>query len=109
LAYDPVLLERLRAITRSAYPTLEEKSMFGGFGYLINGNLAYGVSAQLIVRVGPENYQEALDQPHVRVMDLTGRPMRGWVFVDPPGIETDEQLQGWMQRGVNFAATLPSK
>lgn len=109
MAYDPQLVERLRRLTTESFPHLVEKNMFGGFGFFINGNYAYGARNELIVRVGPEDYESSLGQPNVRVMDITGRPMRGWVIVDSPGIETDEQLRYWMQVGVDFAAQLPAK
>ena len=109
MPYDPKLVERLRNLTRENFPQMVEKSMFGGFGFFVNGKYAYGASNHLVVRVGPEQYESALAKPHVRVMDITGRPMRGWVFVDMPGIETDKQLRGWMQAGVDFAAQLPAK
>lgn len=109
MPYDAELMERMRRITADSFSWLEEKSMFGGYGFFVNGNYAYGASLQLVVRVGPENYEDALAQPHVRVMDITGRPMRGWVFVDMPGVGTDDQLREWMQKGVDFASTLPPK
>lgn len=106
---DPVLLERLRRISREIFPHLIEKSMFGGVGFFVNGNYAFGASDRLVVRVGPERFDDALAQPHASVMDMTGRPMKGWVFVDAPGIATDEQLRSWMLKGVDFASTLPPK
>lgn len=109
MAYNSELVERIRKITEETYPLLMEKSMFGGFGYFINGNYAYGANEQLVVRVGPDRFSEAVSRPHARVMDITGRPMKGWVFVDLPGVQTDEQLRDWMQTGVDFASTLPSK
>jgi len=72
--------------------------------------MACGVNKDdLIVRVGPEVYEAALDEPHTKEFDMTGRPMRGWVVVRPPGYETDEALKGWVQRGVDFALSLPPK
>lgn len=109
MAYDPELLARLRRISARAFPALEEKSMFGGYGFFVAGNYAFGAGPQLVVRVGPEQYADALSQPHAREMDITGRPMRGWVFVDSPGVEQDEALQRWMEKGVAFASTLPAK
>lgn len=106
MAYDEGLMERLREHT----PThLEEKRMFGGFGFFVNGNYAYGASKELVVRVGKENYEAALSQPHIRQMDLTGRPMRGWVFVGHDAIESDDDLTCWIQQGIDFASTLPPK
>jgi hypothetical protein len=109
MVYDPQLVDRLRQINTQHFPHLVEKNMFGGFGYFINGNYAYGASKDFIVRVGLDRYESSLSQPHVRVMDITGRPMRGWVIVDSQGIETDEQLRTWMQNGVDFASQLPTK
>jgi TfoX/Sxy family transcriptional regulator of competence genes len=109
MAYDPLLVERLRKITRESFPDLVEKNMFGGFGYFVNGNYAYGASKEFIVRVGADQYESSLAQPHVRVMDITGRPMRGWVIVGSQAVDTDEQLRTWIQAGVDFAAQLPAK
>jgi hypothetical protein len=62
-----------------------------------------------MARVGPEFYQEALSRPHAREMDFTGKPMKGYVFVDPPGFESDSDLSGWVQRCHGFVQTLPEK
>ena len=63
----------------------------------------------LIVRLGPDEGVEALLEPHVKEFDITGRAMKGWVLVEPEGIEGDEQLGGWIQRAVKFVKTLPAK
>ena len=69
--------------------------MFGGVGFLLNGNLFVGVwNASLIVRLGPEEGEEAINEPHVSHFNITGRAMKGWVLVEPEGIEDDEQLKG---------------
>ena len=91
-------------------PGLVEKKMFGGVGFLLDGNMACGVIQDaLIVRVGADAYQSALDQPHVRPFDMTGRPMSGWVMVDPPGIADEEVLEAWIRQGCDFARSLPPK
>jgi TfoX/Sxy family transcriptional regulator of competence genes len=109
MAYDENLGERMRALL-STPARLEEKKMFGGIGFLVNGNMACGVHKNLlIVRVGPENYQAALDRPHASLFDMTGRPMTGWVTVSAPGFATDESLSEWLQQGLNFALSLPPK
>ena len=109
MAYDDGLAHRMRdALT--VIPDIDEKKMFGGIGFLLNGNMACGVNKDdLIVRVGPEAYEAALAEPHTKVFDMTGRPMKGWVVVRPAGYESDEGLKGWVQRGVDFALTLPAK
>ena len=63
----------------------------------------------LIVRLGPDEGEEALLEPHVREFDITGRPMKGWVLVEPEGVEDDDQLKGWIERAVKFVRTLPAK
>ena len=109
MAYDDILAARTRALL-SGLEGFDEKKMFGGVGYLLNGNMACGVHKEyLIVRVGPERYEEALADPHANVFDLTGRPMKGWISVVPEGVETDPDLSIWVQRGVEFAQTLPPK
>ena len=109
MAYDEGLAQRVYEIM-SEQPGLVEKKMFGGVGYLLHGNMACGVNqVHLVVRVGPENYEAALAQPHTHVFDITGRPMTGWVMVDPEGIESDDALATWVQRGVEFALSLPPK
>jgi hypothetical protein len=60
-------------------------------------------------RLGPDEGEAALREPHVRVFDITGRPMRNWVVVEPEGVEDDEQLVGWIERAVKFVRTLPKK
>ena len=109
MAYDEGLAGRIRQAL-SGSPEIVEKKMFGGIGYLLNGNMACGVNGDaLIVRVGPEAYKSALAEPYTAVFDLTGRPMTGWVVVKADGIASDEALQGWVERGLAFARTLPAK
>ena len=84
--------------------------MFGGIGFLLNGNVLVGVwKDSLIVRLGPEEGEEALKELHVNKFDITGRPMKGWVLVAPQGVEDDDQLRGWVRRGVKFVGKLPAK
>ena len=109
MAYDEGLAQRVREVLGDL-PGLVEKKMFGGVGFMVRGNMACGVNKNdLIVRVGPEGYEEALSQPHAREFDLTGRAMTGWVAVAPEGYEDDEALKGWVQQGVDFALSLPAK
>ena len=109
MAYDEGLAQRMRQ-ARAVIPDIDEKKMFGGIGFLLNGNMACGVNKDdLIVRVGPEAYESALAESHTKEFDMTGRPMKGWVVVRPGGYETDEALKSWVQRGVDFALTLPPK
>ena len=109
MAYDEGLAQRIRE-TLEGIEELVEKKMFGGIGFMLRGNMACGVNKKdLIVRVGPENYGDALTKPHARPFDFTGRPMKGWIMVAPKGYEADEDLESWIQKGVTFALSLPPK
>ena len=109
MAYDEGLAQRVREVME-AHPMTDEKKMFGGVGFMIDGNIACGVlNDELIVRVGPLDYQAALDQRHTREFDITGRAMKGWIMVQADGYESDEALEIWVEKGVAFALTLPPK
>ncbi len=83
-----------------------EKTLFGGIGFLLDGNLLVGVWKDcLIARLGPDAHDEALLEPHVRQFDITGRPMRNWVAVEPEGVEDDGQLKDWIRRAEAFVET----
>jgi TfoX/Sxy family transcriptional regulator of competence genes len=84
--------------------------MFGGLGILLNGNMLVGVwKNSMIVRLGPDEGEAALLEPHVGEFDITGKPMKGWVMVKPEGVEEDGQVKGWIQRAVKFVGKLPGK
>ncbi|MCP4538427.1 MAG: TfoX/Sxy family protein [Chloroflexi bacterium] len=109
MAYDEGLAQRVRELL-DEQPGNVEKKMFGGVGFIIHGNMACGVHKNaLVVRVGPERYQDTLAKPYTREFDITGRPMKGWVMVASDGYETDEVLKDWVQQGVEFALSLPPK
>ena len=109
MAFNEILAARIRqALARKK--GIEEKKMFGGVGFLLHGNLLVGVwKDSLIVRVGPDTYDVALLEPHVREFDITGRAMKGWVLVEPEGVEDGDQLKDWIQRAVKFVGALPPK
>ena len=111
MAYDEGLAQRIREVLDElSLPALVEKRMFGGIAFMLQGNLACGVlKDEMIVRVGPERYEEAVTRPHTRPFDFTGRPMKGWVMVAADGYESDDDLEGWVQQGVDFALSLPAK
>jgi len=109
MAYDELLAVRIRAAL-TGEPGLKEKKMFGGVGFLINGNMACGVHKDdLIVRVGPAQYAAALTRPHAHPFDMTGKPMTGWVSVAPAGCAAEADLQAWLRQGLGFVSTLPPK
>src|SRR6516164_619203 len=107
MAFSEALAERIRqGLARRK--GVEEKRMFGGVGFLLNGNLLVGVwKDSLIVRLGPDEGEEALKELHVKEFDITGRPMKGWVLVGPGGVEDDGQLTDWIGRATRFVRTLP--
>ena len=84
--------------------------MFGGIGFLLNGNMLVGVwKDSLIVRIDPQENAEALSEPHAREFDITGRPMKGWLLVGPEGIESSRGLKHWIDRALKFVRTLAPK
>ena len=109
MAYDEELAERVRDAL-ALREGVTERKMFGGIAFMLAGNMACGVLGDdLIVRVGSEEHERALAEPHVRPFDFTGRPSKGIVFVSPAGVASDETLAGWVGAGADFAASLPSK
>jgi TfoX N-terminal domain len=109
MAYSESLAGRLRdALARQK--GIVEKKMFGGVGFLLDGNMLVGVwKDSLIARVGPEQAEKGLREPDVHDFDITGRPMKGWVLVSPDGIESDRTLSNWVERSLRFVRTLPPK
>jgi hypothetical protein len=109
MAYDPHLAERLRSLLK-ARSGVTEKAMFGGLAYLLHGKMFCGIlGSELLARVGPDAHDAAMARPHVRIMDFTGRPMRGYVFVGPEAIATVVQLQRWVNECQGHVETLPDK
>jgi TfoX/Sxy family transcriptional regulator of competence genes len=109
VAYDETAAERVRRVLSGRRGTVEKK-MMGGICFMVSGSMCCGVTGSaLMVRVGSEAYQRMLTQPHVRPMEFAGRRPTGFVLVDPEGYHTDGLLAAWVQRGVDFVATLPAK
>ena len=109
MALDEALAERIRqGLARKRGIT--EKKLFGCWCFLLHGNVCVGVWKQsLIARLDSDDYDDALKEPFVKEFDITGRPMRGWVLVEPGGIEENEQLKEWIGRAVKFVGKLPAK
>ena len=109
MAYDKTLARRVETAL-AGRTDMTAKTMFGGIGYLLNGNMACGVHGDgLIVRLDSEAARQAFANPHVKPFDLTGRPMKGWVVVQASGLDEDAELQAWVEQAVAYAATLPPK
>jgi TfoX/Sxy family transcriptional regulator of competence genes len=109
MAQNEELAERIRARLK-LQRGVAEKKMFGGVGFLVNGNMACGVNKQdLTIRLSEDDFEKALKQSHVRVFDMTGRPMKGWVMISSEGYKSDKALLSWIEKGIAFAQTLPHK
>ncbi len=110
MAYDEDLADRIRELI-GGERGLEEKRMFGGLAFLLNGNMSVAVSGHggLLVRVPPQDTDKLLNGKHVSPMVMSGREMRGWLRVAAEGVRTKRQLQGWVSRGVGYAGTLKPK
>src|ERR1019366_1414142 len=107
MAFDETLAQRIRdALARKK--NIEEKKMFGGIGFLLHGNMLVGVwKNSLIVRVGPDGYEDALLETQVKEFDITGRPLKGWVLVEPAGVEGVSAAKEWVHRAKTFVGKLP--
>ena len=109
MAYDPHLAARIRRIV-AGHSGVTEKAMFGGLAFMIDGKMFCGVLGdELLARVGPDAHDAALARPHVRIMDFTGRPMRGYVFVGPLALQLDTELAQWVEQSQAHADALPQK
>jgi TfoX/Sxy family transcriptional regulator of competence genes len=109
MAYDEKLAERVRRAL-VGQEGLTEKKMFGGMAFMLRGHMCCGVVGDdLVVRLGAEQHEAALAEPHARHMDFTGHPIRGMVYVGPGGHRDGEALARWVKRGVEFVASLPPK
>jgi TfoX/Sxy family transcriptional regulator of competence genes len=109
MAFDETLAARIRQ-NLVRHKNVENKKMFGGIGILLNGNMLVGVwKDSLIARVGSDEHEHAVLEPHVEEFNITGKPMKGWVLVEPQGVVDDEQLNEWIQRALKFVGKLPAK
>lgn len=109
MAYDLRLADDIR-MRIGDHPGISEREMFGGIAFMVNGNMAVGVSGnEMMVRVGKESHDEAVSRPGARTFDMSGRPMMGWVKVAPEALTVDSALYEWIRRGVSFAEGLPAK
>lgn len=109
MAFDPGLAQRIREVLGER-PGVSERKMFGGLAFLLDGKMFVGIIGEtLMARVGLERHQDALEQANVREMDFTGRPMKGYVYIDPPGLTEDQNLAAWVTWCASYVATLPEK
>ena len=108
MAYDEQLAERVRGVLPDPAAVREQK-MFGGLAFMAGGHMFCGVMKdELMLRLGPDGAEQALTRPHVRVMDFTGRPMKGMVLVGREGLK-GAALRRWVDTAMAFARGLPAK
>ena len=110
MAYDEALAERIRALL-AGEEDVTEKKMFGGLAFLIGGNMSVSASGQggLLLRCEPGQTADLVQEPHASTAVMRGRAMEGWLRVDAGGVQSDEELQRWVSRGVGYARSLPPK
>ena len=109
MAYDETLADRVLA-RLAGQPRLDQKKMFGGISFMVQGNFCCGVvKEEVCVRVGQDGYESALAEEGVRPMDFTGKPMAGWLFVGGSAIADDASLYRWVDRSLSIALSLPPK
>jgi TfoX/Sxy family transcriptional regulator of competence genes len=110
MPYDEDLANRLREVL-AGEDAIDEKQMFGGLAFLLHGHMTVAASGQggLLARIDPDETDVALERPHVSLMEMRGRTMKGWIRVAPEGIKTMRDLRAWVQRSLSFVRTLPPK
>lgn len=109
MAYDEGTAQRIRDVL-GPKSDFTERKMFGGLAFMVRGNMCLGVLGESIMaRVGPERYGDMLARTYVREMDFTGRPMVGYVFVDPEGFEDDADLEAIVHDCLKFNSGLAAK
>lgn len=110
MAYDEQLADRIREILHAERDDVREQKMFGGIAFMAGGHMCVGVIGEdLMARLGEDGADAALDEPHTRPMDFTGRPMKNMVYVEPAGTASDDALRAWVRRALAFVETLPPK
>ena len=109
MPFDPELAERVRDILKIT-PNISEKKMFGGLAFMLGDKMCCGVlKDQLVARLGPEQSETALKKPHVSPMDFTGRALKGYVYVNSPGLKSERVLKNWIQQAIHFTSSLIGK
>jgi hypothetical protein len=109
MASDPKLVARLEALL-AGRPGVTPRTMFGGVAYMLNGNMCVGVHKRwLIIRAGERRAVPLLERAHVRPMDVTGKPMKGWIMIGPEGVKRGTDLARYVDAAIEFVSTLPPK
>ena len=107
MSYNEKLVERVRKLLPKA---IEEKKMFGGLSFLFHGKMFCGVlKDDLVVRINKNDYEKFVSKPHVRPMDFTGKPMKGFLYVSSGGYKEDKELTEWIEVGFRYVLSLNEK
>jgi len=107
MAYDEHLADRISNILHNKHVLYIEKKMMGGLTFMINDKMCVGiVKNELMARIGRENQEDALKKPGCRPMDFTGKPMKGYVFLEPRAFDLDSALEYWIDLALEFNKTL---
>jgi hypothetical protein len=103
MAYNEYLQERIDSILNDKHIVFEAKKMMGGLCYMIDNKMCLGIiKDDLMARVGPDRYQSLVSKPGARPMDFTKRPMKGYLYVAPEGVDFDRDLEFWIQQCLDF-------
>lgn len=103
MAYDEYLAERIAQTLKEKNTKFKEMKMMGGIAFMVNDKMCVGIiNSDLMARIDPEIYEESLKRKGVREMDFTKKPMKGWIYVSPEGIDTDEELASWIQLAIDY-------
>lgn len=103
MAYDEHLADRIGMILKESHTSFEEKKMMGGLCFMVDNKMCIGISNEkLMARIDPEIYEQCLEKDGCQEMNFTGRPMKGFVFVNPEAIDTDRDLEYWVRLCLNF-------
>lgn len=103
MAYDEFLADRISISLKRRRVVFEEKKMMGGLSFMVDDKMCIGIiKNQLTARINPDSHQDAINRKFCKEMNFTGRPMKGYVFVEPEGIDTDEELEYWIQQCLDF-------
>jgi TfoX/Sxy family transcriptional regulator of competence genes len=109
MSYDKALAARVRK-QLDGVGRIEEKPMFGGLTFMLDGKMCCGVqTGRLMVRIPPERHAEFLAKPGAKPMDFTGRPMKGFLFVDAASLRTPAALSGWLREAVAHVKSAPAR
>lgn len=110
MSYSQPLAARIRAYFEN-HSYIEEKKMFGGLAFMLHGHMCVGANDhRLMARVGPDNYAHVLEENmYATIMDFTGKPLKGFLYIEPEATDTDEDLHKWIELCEDFVSTLPPR